>query len=242
MTLVAAARIAALVLLVVLCVPPHLATRMLFGRSGWPPRFLSAAGWICGARVRVAGAPAEPHTLLVANHISWLDILVLARATGCAFVSKDKLGPPIVHWLADQNHTLYIRRDQRRGAADQADAIAQRLNGPQPLALFPEGTTGPGTHLLPFRSTLFSVVAPPPEGVTVRPVAIDYGEAAPQIGWNEESAKDNVLRILGRRSPVPVTVRLLDPLPPMDDRKALAHAAREAIGDALASSRRSTPL
>ncbi len=95
--------------------------------------------------------------------------------------------------------------------------------------------------MLPFRSTLFAAVAPPPAGVTVRPVAIDYGEAAAEIAWHEEAGKDNVLRILGRRS-TPVTVRLLDPLPPMDDRKALAQAAREAIADALTSSRANAAL
>ena len=235
--MVAAARIFALVLLVLVCVPPHLASKLLFRRSGWPPRFLGAAGWICGARVRVTGRPVKPGTLLICNHVSWLDILVLGGATGCAFVSKDELGHPIVHWLADQNHTLYIRREHRKSAADQAEAIARRLEGPQPLALFPEGTTGPGTHLLPFLSTLFSAVAPPPDGATVRPVAIDYGEAAADIGWHDEPGKENVPRVLGRTRPLPVTIRLLDPLPRLDDRKAISNAAREAIDDALTSSR-----
>ena len=190
----------------------------------------------------VAGAPVEPHTLLVANHTSWLDIFVLASATGCAFVSKQELGNPMVHWLADQNHTLYVRREDRRGARDQAEAIAAKLAGPKPLALFPEGTTGPGDQLLPFRPTLLAAVTPTPPDVAVRPVAIDYGHATSEVGWYEESGKDNVLRILGRRRAIPVTVRLLEPLAPTDDRKALAAAAREAIAAALASSRRPAPL
>ena len=139
--------------------------------------------------------------------------------------------------MADQGHTLYVHREHRRGALDQAEAIARKLAEPQPLALFPEGTTGPGTQMLPFRSTLFAAVAPPPPGVTVRPVAIDYGEAAPKLGWYQEPGKDNVRRVLGRTRPVPVTVRLLDPLPEFGDRKLLAEAAREAIAEALASSR-----
>lgn len=221
----------------------HVATKALFGRSGWPRRFLSAAAWICGARVRLVGRPIEPHTLLVCNHTSWLDILVLGGATGCAFVSKHELGHSLIHWMADQGATLYVRRDHRRGAPDQAEAIAQRLAEPgPPLALFPEGTTNPGTHMLPFRSTLFSAVSPAPPDVVVRPVAIDYGKAAAELGWYQEPGKDNVLRTLGRTRAVPVTVRLLEPLPPMADRKALAHAAREAIADALASSRGGTAL
>jgi 1-acyl-sn-glycerol-3-phosphate acyltransferase len=230
-------------LLLAACIPLHLLSKLAFGRSLWPRRFLAATARICGAKVRVTGAPLGPRTLLVCNHTSWLDIPVLASATGCTFVSKHELGHPLAHWMADQNDTLYVRRDHRRGAPHQAQAIAAKLeSASQPVALFPEGTTGPGTHLLPFRPTLFAAVAPPPAGVAVRPVAIDYGEAAPELGWHEESGKANLLRTLGRRAPVRVTVRLLDPLPPADDRKVLAQAAVKAIENALASSRRGTAL
>jgi lyso-ornithine lipid O-acyltransferase len=219
------------------CVPLHLATKLIYGRSRWPKRFLKLTARLCGAHVRVRGGPLRSHTLFVCNHTSWLDIPVLASATGCAFVSKHQLGHSLIHWMADQNNTVYVRRDHRHGAAGQAEAIAEKLKHRQPLALFPEGTTGPGTHLLPFRSTLFAAVAPPPPGVTVRPVAIDYGDAAPELGWYEEPGLANVLRTLGRTRGVRVTVRLLDALPAMDDRKALAEAARAAIAEALASSR-----
>jgi len=229
-------------LLFATCVPLHILTKALFGRSNWPRRFLGSAAWICGARVRTEGGPIAPHSLLICNHTSWLDILVLAGATGCAFVSKAELGHPLIHWMADQNDTLYVRRNHRRAAPQQAEAIARKLRDPQPLALFPEGTTGPGTHLLPFRSTLLSAVTPMPSEVTVRPIAIDYGEAAPEIGWYHEPGMHNVLRILSRTQPIPVTVRILNPLPAMDDRKALANAAREAILAALPSSRRSAHL
>ncbi|HEX2804196.1 MAG TPA: 1-acyl-sn-glycerol-3-phosphate acyltransferase [Sphingomicrobium sp.] len=233
---IAALRIAALVLLFAVCPPIHIVTRALSGDSPWPPRFLAAAAWICGARVRVEGKPLRPHTLMICNHTSWLDILVLGGATGCAFVSKDELGHGLIHWMADQGPTLYIRREDRRGASNQAKQVAEALRYPQPLALFPEGTTGPGTHLLPFRSTLFAAVAPAPPRVQVRPVAIDYGDAAPELGWHGESGRQNVLRTLGRTRAVEVIVRLLDPLDPTGDRKALAHSAREAIATALSSS------
>ena len=236
--IIAAARIAALIMLLVVCVPIHIVTRFLFGWSDWPRRFLAAAAWLLGARVRVTGKRIRPHTLLVCNHTSWLDIPILGGATGCAFVSKAELGHPLVHWMADQNATLYVRRDDRRGSARQARAIAEKLRDPQPLALFPESTTGPGTHMLPFRSSLFEAVAPTPPRVEVRPLAIDYGDAAAEFGWYDEPGKDNVLRILGRRRTVPVTIRILDPLEPMADRKAIAQSTRDAIEMALASSRR----
>src|SRR6476620_2293967 len=150
----AALRVAGVLLLFALCAPLHLLSRLLLPRSPWPQWFLAAAARILGVRVTLKGRKVGRHTLLVSNHVSWLDILVLAGSTGCAFVSKDELGHPLIHWLADQNATVYVKRAHRKGAKDQAAAISEALDTGKPVALFPEGTTGPGDHLLPFRSTL----------------------------------------------------------------------------------------
>lgn len=184
-------------------------------------------------RVAIDGAPIRGHTLLIANHSSWLDILILAGSTNCAFVSKDELGHPLLHWLADQNDTVYVRRSHVKGARDQAVALAAALEGAKPVAVFPEGTTGPGTHLLPFRSTLLEAANYAARDVQVRPVAIDYGAASAEVGWWEEPGKNNVLRLLGRRGTLAVTVHLLDPLDRAGDRKQLAQQAREAIARRL---------
>jgi 1-acyl-sn-glycerol-3-phosphate acyltransferase len=159
--------------------------------------------------------------------------LILGGSVRTAFVSKDELGHPLIHWLADQNATVYVKRSHRKGAKDQAVAIASALEGAKPVALFPEGTTGPGTHLLPFRSTLLEAANFAAKDVEIRPIAIDYGAAAAEVGWWEESGKDNVLRILGRRGALAVTLRLLPALDRARDRKELAHEARERIGEAL---------
>jgi 1-acyl-sn-glycerol-3-phosphate acyltransferase len=209
---------------------------VLLGRSPLPPFFLGAAGRIAGARATVSGAPVRAHSLLIANHSSWLDILVLSGVTGCAFVSKDNLGHGFIHWLADQNHTLYVSRGDRQGARDQAQALARKLNREQPVALFPEGTTGPGDRLLPFRPTLLEAATLAAERVAIRPVAIDYGAAAAEIAWHGESGRNNVLRVLGRKGTLPVTVNLLPPLERGGDRKALTAAAHDAIAAALAAS------
>jgi 1-acyl-sn-glycerol-3-phosphate acyltransferase len=172
--------------------------------------------------------------LLVANHTSWLDILILAGATGCAFVSKDNLGHGLLHWLADQNGTVYVKRSDVKGAKHQAIAIAKALEGEKPVALFPEGTTGPGTELLQFRSTLLEAANFAAKEVTIRPTAIDYGDARAEFGWfGDEPGKDNVLRLLGRPGTVPVTVHLLAPLERSGDRKQLTRDAREAIAEML---------
>jgi 1-acyl-sn-glycerol-3-phosphate acyltransferase len=213
------------------------------GTSLWPYRFLRAAASIVGARVRVGGPKPYPHTLLLANHLSWIDILVLSSATGCAFVSKNDLGHGFIHWLADQNRTIYVDRSARRQVGDQVSAIRNALSRRQPLALFPEGTTGPGDRLLPFRSTLLEAAVPLPEHSFVQPVAIDYGSFTAEIVWFEEPAMRNVLRVLGRRGTFPVTVRLLEQLPAMDDRKQLAALAHDRIAASLtASSSTSTRL
>ena len=181
----------------------------------------------------VRGDPIAPHTLLVANHTSWLDILITGGGLGTTFVSKDNLGHGLIHWLADQNDTVYISRSSKSAARDQAMAIARALEGDKPVTLFPEGTTGPGTHLLPFRSTLLEAANYAGDEVAIRPVALDYGAAASEVGWWEEAGKDNVLRILGRRGTLPVTVDVLPPLSRSGDRKQLTHDARERIAHAL---------
>ena len=233
MNLRALARVAALVLLLLVCAPIHVATKLLFKRSFWPQRFLAAAAWIIGARVHLEGTPIGRHSLLIANHTSWLDILVLGGATNCTFVSKDELGHPLLHWLADQNATVYVKRTDRRAARDQAALVAAALRGHKPVTVFPEGTTGPGTHLLPFRSTLLEAANCAASDVEIRPVAVDYGDAAPDIGWWEESGRDNVRRLLGRRGTLTIKIRILAPLVNSTDRKQLALDARELLAQTL---------
>lgn len=221
----------------IICVPPHLLSRMS-GRSGWPRRFLAGVAWIVGVRIRCEGKPIAAHTLVIANHVSWVDIPILASATGCAFVSKDDLkGHRVMHWLCAQNATVFVNRSDKRGIAQQTAEMLRALESAQPLALFPEGTVSDGGRLLPFRPPLLSAFAPPPSSVSIRPVAIDYGAAAPEYGWpTGESGKENFLRMLGRRGTVTVTLHLLAALPAVPDRKQLARAAHDAIASALAPS------
>jgi 1-acyl-sn-glycerol-3-phosphate acyltransferase len=238
-----ALRIFGLAGLFLACAPLHIATKLIRGRSHWPPRFLAAAAWIIGARVRVEGGRVQRHTLLIANHTSWMDILILGGATGCAFVSKDALGHRFIHRLADQNRTVYVRRAHVKGAKDQAIAIAGALEADQPVALFPEGTTGPGTHLLPFRSSLLEAANFAAMDVAIRPVAIDYGAAAAEVGWWHEPGNDNVRRILGRRGTLRVAVRVLEPLDRAGDRKRLTQQAHDRIAQTLGfKSARHSPI
>jgi 1-acyl-sn-glycerol-3-phosphate acyltransferase len=219
------------------CVVPHLIERAT-GKSRWPRRFLAGTARICGVDVRVTGRLASRRALLAANHLTWLDIPVLAAATGCAFISKAELaGHPVLRWLADQNRTLYIDRSDRRALHEQAEAIRDALRRDQPVALFPESTVGGGDRLLPFRPALLSAAIPPPPGSLIQPIALEYGSATRDLAWARgEHGVANAMRILGRKGRMTATVHLLDPLDPALDRKAAARAAHDAIAAALAPS------
>ena len=226
-----------------ICVVPHLLAKV-GGQSRWPRRFLGGVAHICGADVRIEGGAPAPGTLLIANHISWLDIPVLAGATGCAFVSKSEIADyPLLKWVADQNSTLYVDRSDKRAIHRQAGRMRDALGRGQPLAIFPEGTVGVGGQLLPFKPSLLSAVAPPPAGVALVPVAIDYHGRGGELAWIPgEHGLSNFLRVLGQPRRRPVTVRLLEPLEPTADRKALALAANERIAGALAGAAASPAL
>lgn len=237
MTLRAIGRIALIVLALLACLPLHCLSIVFTRRSGWPRRFLGLVTRAMGARLTIVGRPLPGHALLVANHRSWADIPLLAYASGCAFVSKAEVGDwPVIGWLARQNGTVFIERTRRADVGRQADALRQASLAGKPVALFPEGATHDGAELLPFRAALFAAVAPPSPGVQVQPVLIDYGDEARQIAWGDgESALTNASRLLSRPGLLPVTVRFLSPLPPMDDRKAIAAAAQAAITEAAGS-------
>ncbi|SCW84381.1 1-acyl-sn-glycerol-3-phosphate acyltransferase [Sphingobium faniae] len=231
-------RLGALTASLFLCLTPHLLWRILRRPSPWPRRFLALAARSVGARVEVAGTPVTSDLFLIANHVSWIDILALGGATGTAFVAHDGIARwPVIGWLAAQNNTLFVSRERRGGLSTQIDALRTAMAGHQPVALFPEGTTGDGRSLLSFKPTLLAVLLPPPRDVMIQPVHIDYGPAAPDIAWHgNEPAGNNVKRLLERRGRLVVTLRFLEPFDPSvyPDRKIIAAMARDHIVASMA--------
>jgi 1-acyl-sn-glycerol-3-phosphate acyltransferase len=223
-----------------ICLPPHL-LHARFGRgarSRWPARFLRMAGQAAGLEVAITGAPLRRNVLFVANHLSWLDVVALGGATGAAFVSRDDVASwPLVGRLARMNHTVYVARTERRDVHRQAGDLRTALATGRPVALFPEGTTEGGDALLPFRPSLFAAIFPPLPELRVQPVAIDYGPAAREIAWTEETTGANMRRVLARRGRLPLRLHFLDPIDPHDlpDRKRIAEASRARIERALAA-------
>ena len=109
-----------------------------------------------GVRVQVRGeVPKTGPVLLVSNHISWLDILVMHAARHCRFISKADIAHwPVVGTLATAGGTLYITRESRRDALRVVHHMADCLRAGDVLAVFPEGTTGDGGTVLPFHANL----------------------------------------------------------------------------------------
>ena len=116
-------------------------------------------------------------TLMVCNHISWLDIVVIHATRHCRFVSKSELREwPLIGTLATGAGSLYIERENRKDAMRMVKEMARALKEGDVLAVFPEGTTGDGFDLLPFHANLIqsAIEADAP----IQPLALQYVDAA----------------------------------------------------------------
>jgi 1-acyl-sn-glycerol-3-phosphate acyltransferase len=136
--------------------------------------------WCCrilGFRMRVIGAAAsERPVLFAANHISYTDITILGSVISGSFIAKSEVARwPFFGWLAKLQRSVFVDR-QMRSTATQRDVIGKRLAAGDSLILFPEGTSGDGNRVLPFKSALFAA-AQQGEGVPpviVQPVSLAY--------------------------------------------------------------------
>lgn len=183
----------------------------------------------------MVGRPVRRDVFNVANHSSWLDILVLGGATGTAFISKAELqGAPLLGFLAGLNRTVYVDRSDRRAMHAQIAAIREAIHD-GPVTIFPEGTTSDGTVLLPFKASLLQVLEPPVPGMRVQPLFLDYGAAAPEIAWGQEDGARNARRLLSRKGTVTCTVHYLEPFEPaaIGGRKEVTAEARRRIVAAI---------
>jgi 1-acyl-sn-glycerol-3-phosphate acyltransferase len=230
-------RLILILLTVLLGVPLHYGCRALTRHSPMPRLTLRAIARIVGARVRIVGTPLRRDVFLLANHISWLDIPALAGASGTAFVAKAEVAQvPVVGWLARLNRTVFVQREARLGVAHQINALREAMAENHALTIFPEGTTTDGQSLLPFKTAMLKVLEPPPPGVMVQPVLLDYGGLAPFICWiGDEPGLANVIKVLARPGSFMLTIRFLEPFSPEGHagRKAIAAEARARIEAAL---------
>ena len=130
-----------------------------------------------GVHLKVLGQPVlSGPALMVSNHISWLDILVIHAARYCRFVSKSDIRDwPLVGALATGAGTLYIERNRRKDALRMVRDMAEAMKDGDVLAVFPEGTTSDGLSLLPFHANLIqsAIAAEAP----VQPMSLKFVDA-----------------------------------------------------------------
>ena len=177
--------------------------------------------------------------LIVANHISWLDIFVINAVRPAAFISKAEVRQwPFIGWLAARNNTVFLRRGSRGHARLVNTEIDALLNADHDVAIFPEGTTTDGTHLLGFHAALLQ-----PAIETERPIlplTLSYHDASGALSLAPSFAGETTLRqcfsaILASRS----LIARLSPSPAIETsgkpRRELSSAAHAAIAATLAT-------
>jgi 1-acyl-sn-glycerol-3-phosphate acyltransferase len=230
-------RATGLILALLLTVPLHYLWRLFRAGSPWPKIFLGWAAWLAGARVERIGVPLRRDVFYISNHLSWIDILAIAGQSGTAFGATEEIrAAPVDGWLSPLYRTVYVKRENRLGVAEQINQLRDALEDNWSVTVFPEGTTTDGHSLLPFKTPMLRVLEPPPPGVMVQPVLLDYGAVAEEIGWiGLESGIDNAKRILSRRGSFRMRVEFLEPFYPHDfpGRKTIAAESRRRIEEAL---------
>ncbi len=196
-------------------------------KASWAAALLDALG----VEVDADLSHVVPGALLVANHISWIDIYVINAALPAAFVSKAEVRDwPLIGWLAARHGTIFLRRGSRGHASIINAEIAAVLTRGQHVVVFPEGTTSDGRSLLHFHAALLQPALA--AGRPVLPVALSYWEPdgrrslAPRYDGTI-SLGQCTRAILGRR-------RLIARLATMpvcigESRKQVAAEARAAI-------------
>ena len=201
-------------------------------------------GWACAKALRCLGIGLRMHgvaqpgpVLLVANHVSWLDILAVNAVQPARFVSKaDVQSWPVLGWIIACGDTLFIQREHKRDAMRVLHEVAAALQAGDVIAVFPEGTTGDGRALLPFHANLLQAAVK--TGTAAQPVALRYSDAISARSdaalWVGETTLAQSLWRIACAQRLTVTVWLLAPMPSADlERRELARRARDCIAASL---------
>jgi len=185
-----------------------------------------------GIRVRTSGLAIEGPVLMVANHISWLDILALYREFPIGFVSKAEIRKwPLIGMLTTMSGTVYLERGNTDSSSSVTQAVVDRLKQGGRVAIFPEGGIRPGDGVKVFHARLFAAAIE--AECAIQPVMIRYkrdGRRDPGMTFMEnETFMGNIVRLLGRPSSI-CEIRFLQPTQAEGrPRKELAGWAQAAI-------------
>jgi 1-acyl-sn-glycerol-3-phosphate acyltransferase len=199
--------------------------------------------WICGISLKVRGAPLmDGPVLVVANHVSWIDIFVINAVRPTAFIAKSEIRKwPVIGWLVAGAGTVFIQRGQRHAIQAAGEAMKRRFAVGEAVGLFPEGTTSEGFSLLPFHGSLFEPARQ--AQVAIQPLTLRFLRNGKRDAYaafvGDETLVNNLWRVLSTRGLAVETVYLpvlslagADGTPAT--RAELAHRARAAIESQLA--------
>jgi len=174
---------------------------------------------ILGVKVHIIGERKRDVPLIIAaNHLSWLDIIVIGASFPCYFVAKSDIASwPIFGFLAKIQNTIFVNR-KARGAevGNQVSDLSKALKDKKTIILFPEGTTSDGNKMLPFKSALLAAAKAHDDYTPyVQPLCLKYNKVAgmpthrkqrPFIAWYGDM--DLVPHIKGILTQTPITVEL----------------------------------
>lgn len=194
---------------------------------------------VLGVRVHVSGAPPVGAALVVANHVSWLDIAVIGSSAPLSFIAKSDVAEwPLFGTLARLQRSVFVDRNRRTATGAAADGIAQRLAAGEIMVLFAEGTTSDGNRVLPYRSALIGAARAEAgnQPVAVVPLAISYKyinglpitrRDRPDIAWYGDMDLLPHLKALLAGGPIDVTLAWGAPMAHSEaaDRKEIARLA-----------------
>jgi lyso-ornithine lipid O-acyltransferase len=178
----------------VLLLPSQQLRRQVPKLSAW---WLRRGVAVLGVRVLARGRPHHAPVLMLANHISWLDILVLATQSDSAYVAKAEVAQwPLLGWMFQVGATEFVRRGSLEDLKRVLRRMTQRLNDGQQMTIFPEGTSG--AKVLPDRFRPRLLQAAVAAKVPVQPVAIYYGSHPESLAFvGDESFMHNLWSLLG---------------------------------------------
>ncbi|HEX7731259.1 MAG TPA: lysophospholipid acyltransferase family protein [Rhodanobacter sp.] len=191
---------------------------------------------IFGLRAVRVGEPLADPVLFVANHTSWIDIVLLHSQRAACFVAKAEIARwPLVGWLAASGGTIFHRRGSNHSLAAVMQVMVERLRAGRSVAVFPEGGTGHDGVLKVFHARIFQAALD--ADVAVQPVALRFARGGRRLvdaGFREhESFMANFLRLLGSPA-MDAEVHFLQPVPASPDaRRRMAELSRERIAAAL---------
>jgi len=184
-----------------------------------------------------ARGPLPPAGLLVCNHLSYLDILVLVALTPAVFVSKSEVQNwPVFGWFAKRSGTLFVDRTRRSDVTRMNAEIDRTLSGGNILVLFPEGTSWNGSEILPFKSSLLEPIVGSKHPLSVGRVtyALDDGLVEQDVCyWGDMTFLPHFLNLMTKRH-IRARVTFAPIAQPAADRKELArqlHAEVVRLGD-----------